>query len=150
MEPHFGADWKSLGIFDAIKVLTIEVNIDRELLLAALSFWCSATNTMVLPFDLNGPTILDITAILGTSPFGLPIDTTLSQYQFDLDLRMIFDKLTLEVLKNDNQEEVPKDEVSKLQKNFFNYNTLINHFIDREKEMLHQEYARGFLVLLVE
>ncbi|KAB2603111.1 F-box protein [Pyrus ussuriensis x Pyrus communis] len=127
MEPHFGDEWKTLGIFDAIKLSTFEINMDRELLTAALSFWCSATNTMVLPFGPIGPTMLDITAILGTSHFGLLIDTNLSRYQFDLDLKAVFDDCAIKVLTKKDQK-LPKEDVDKLHKNFFNYSTLINHF----------------------
>ncbi|KAM2335688.1 hypothetical protein ACFXTH_013072 [Malus domestica] len=70
MEKIFGEQWKALGIYDAIHLSSMEVILDKELLLAALCFWCSATNTMVLPLGPIGPTILDLIAILGTSPTG--------------------------------------------------------------------------------
>ncbi|KAM2561556.1 hypothetical protein TB1_012615 [Malus domestica] len=74
MEKLFGEQWKALGMYNAIHLSSMEIILDKELLLAALCFWCSATNTMVLPIHPIGPTILDITAILGTSPTGIPID----------------------------------------------------------------------------
>ncbi|KAM2013374.1 hypothetical protein ACFX1T_025091 [Malus domestica] len=119
MEPHFGDEWKTLGIFDAIKLSILEINIDRELLMAALSFWCSATNTMVLFLGLISPIVLDIPAILGTFPSGLPIDTILSRYQFGLDLKKVFDERAIEVLAKKDQE-ASKEDVHKLHKNFFN------------------------------
>ncbi|KAM2268638.1 hypothetical protein ACFX1S_046737 [Malus domestica] len=66
MEKLFGEQWKALGIYDAIILSSMDVVLDKELLLAALCFWCSATNIMVLPLGPIGPTILDVTAILGT------------------------------------------------------------------------------------
>ncbi|KAM2369705.1 hypothetical protein ACFXTH_047108 [Malus domestica] len=77
MEKFFGKKWKALGIHDAIKLSTMEITMDKELFMTALSLWCSTTNTMVLPFGLITPTILDISAIIGTPPFGIPVDTTL-------------------------------------------------------------------------
>ncbi|KAM1042594.1 hypothetical protein ACFX2J_033769 [Malus domestica] len=68
MEPYFDSEWKALGIFYVIKLSTIKMSLDREFMMAALSFWCSTTNIIVLPLDLLGPTILDMTAILGISP----------------------------------------------------------------------------------
>ncbi|KAM2182057.1 hypothetical protein ACFX1Q_032592 [Malus domestica] len=63
MEKFFNKEWKVVGIYDAIKLLTIKITMDKELLMAALGFWCSTTNTMVLPLGLIGPTVLDISAI---------------------------------------------------------------------------------------
>ncbi|KAM1282237.1 hypothetical protein ACFX2H_022626 [Malus domestica] len=80
MEKLFGEQWKALGIYDAILLSYMNVVLDKKLLLAALCFWCSATNTMVLPLGPIGPTILDVTAILGTSATGLSIDAALSRY----------------------------------------------------------------------
>ncbi|KAB2611079.1 hypothetical protein D8674_019111 [Pyrus ussuriensis x Pyrus communis] len=84
--------WKTLGIYDAIKLSTIEIAMNHELLTATLSFWCSATNIMVLPLGPIGPTVLDISAILGTSPSGLLVDVVFLGYQFDLDLKSLFDE----------------------------------------------------------
>ncbi|KAM2799224.1 hypothetical protein COP2_004358 [Malus domestica] len=127
MEKLFGEQWKALGIYDAIHLSSMEIILDKELLLAALCFWCSATNTMVLPLSPFGPTILDITAILGTSPTGIPIDAALSGYPSNLDLKAFFDKRALEKLSSEGQAP-SKEEVHKLHKNFFNYNTLYLHF----------------------
>ena len=66
MSAPFGARWKALGIYDVIWLSTVEIAMDKELLMAALSLWCSATNIMVLPFGPADPTVLDVTAILGT------------------------------------------------------------------------------------
>ncbi|KAM1895732.1 hypothetical protein ACFX13_044445 [Malus domestica] len=72
MEKFFRKEWKILGIYDAIKLSTIEITMDKELLMAALGFWCSATNNMVLLFGLIGPTILNISAIIEDFPFRSP------------------------------------------------------------------------------
>ncbi|KAM0968543.1 hypothetical protein ACFX13_017184 [Malus domestica] len=87
MERLFGEQWKALGIYDVIHLSSMEVILDKELLLAALCFWCSATKTMVLPLSPIGPTIFDLTAILGTSPTGIPIDAALFGYPSNLNLR---------------------------------------------------------------
>ncbi|KAM2671378.1 hypothetical protein EV1_007192 [Malus domestica] len=110
MENFFSTEWKTLGIYDAIKLSTIEIVIDRELLMVAKSFWCSVNNTMVLPIGLIGLIMLDISAILSTSPFGLPVNTILPGYEFDLDLKSLFDKRTIEALKKKHQEP-PKEEL---------------------------------------
>ncbi|KAM2775600.1 hypothetical protein COP1_020333 [Malus domestica] len=101
MERLFGEQWKALDIYDAILFSSMEIVFDKELFLAALYFWCSATNTMVLPLGPIGPTILDITAILGTSATGIPVDATLSGYRSNLDLNTLFDRRAFETLSRE-------------------------------------------------
>ncbi|KAM2404821.1 hypothetical protein ACFXTH_032104 [Malus domestica] len=113
----------------------MEVILDKELLLAALSFWCSATNTMVLSLGPIGPTILNITTILGTSPTGIPVDAALSGYPSNLNLKAFFDKRAIETLSGEGQAP-SKEEVHKLHKTFFNYNILYLHFASRREEAL--------------
>ncbi|KAM1945518.1 hypothetical protein ACFX13_000497 [Malus domestica] len=140
----FREQWKVLGIYDAIHLSSMEVILDKELLLAALYFWCSATNTMVLPLGPIGPTILDLTAILGTSPTGILIDAALSGYSSNLNLKALFDKRALETLSGEGQ--IPsKEEVHKLHKNFFNYNTLYLHFAGRGEDALQEGEHEAFL-----
>ncbi|KAM1349001.1 hypothetical protein ACFX2F_003115 [Malus domestica] len=93
------------------------------------------TNTMVLHLGPIGPTILDLTAILGTSPTGILIDVALSGYLSNLNLKVLFDKRAFETLSGEGQ--IPsKEEVHKLHKNFFNYNTLYLHFAGRGEKTL--------------
>lgn len=112
--------------------------------MAALSFKCSATNTMIFPLDLIAPTILDITIILGTSPSSLPIHIALFRYEFNLDLKTVFDERAVEVLKKKDQRSL-KEDVHKLHKNFFNYNILIIHFAGSEEEELKKGEHNAFL-----
>nr|XP_028945632.1 SH3 domain-containing protein C23A1.17-like [Malus domestica] len=98
MERLFGEQWKALGIYDAVLLSSMDVVLDNELLLAALCFWCSATNTLVLPLGPIGPTILDVTAILGTSATGIPIDAALSGHPSNIDLKTFFDRRAFEAL----------------------------------------------------
>ncbi|KAM2064903.1 hypothetical protein ACFX16_028243 [Malus domestica] len=87
MEKFFGKEWEALGIHDAIKLSTMEITMDKELFMAALSLWCSATNTIILSFGPITPTILDILAILGTSPSSIPIDAAFIGCPSNLDLK---------------------------------------------------------------
>ncbi|KAM1738535.1 hypothetical protein ACFX11_014345 [Malus domestica] len=144
MEKLFGEQWKALGIYDAIHISSMEVIMDKKLLLAALCFWCSATNTMVIPLGPIGPTILDITAILETSLTGIPVDAALSGYLSNLDLKAFFDKRALEMLSDEGQAP-SKEEVHKLHKNFFNYNTLYFHFAGQGEEALRKGEHEAFL-----
>ena len=118
--------------------------MDRELLMAALSFWCSATNTMVLPLGPIGPTILDVSAILGTSPSGISIDASIFGCSSSIDLKALFEARAVETLSRDGHEP-SKEEVQKLHKNFFNYNTLIVHFAGRGDAGLRKGEHAAFL-----
>ena len=117
--------------------------MDKDFLMATLSFRCSATNTMVLPLGPIGPNVLDISAILGTSPSGLPIDAALFGCSSNLDLKALFDARAVETLSRSGQDH-SKDEVQKLHKNFFNYSTLIVHFAGREEERPRNEEYEAF------
>ena len=112
--------------------------------MAALSFWCSATNTMTLPLGPIGPTVLDISAILGTSSAGLPVDAALFGSSSNLDLKGLFDARVVETLSRDGHEP-SKEEVQKLHKNFFNYNTLIVHFGGRGEASFRKGEHEVFL-----
>ncbi|KAM0993610.1 hypothetical protein ACFX2A_009374 [Malus domestica] len=144
MKPYLGSEWKALGIFDAIKLSTIEMNLDRELMMVALSFWCSASNTMVFPLSPLGPTVLDMTAILGTSPTDFSVNISLAGYKFDSNLKAVFEEHAVEVLLKGDQRP-SKEEVQKLYKNFFNYNILITHFVGSEGENLKKGEHGAFL-----
>ncbi|KAM1944158.1 hypothetical protein ACFX15_012404 [Malus domestica] len=144
MEKIFGEQWKALGIYDAIRLSSMELVMDKELLMVASSLWCSATNTMVLPLGPMGPTILDITTILGTSPFGIPVDATLSGYPSTINLKALFNDRAFETLSGEGQEP-SKEEVQKLYKNFLNYNTLYLHFAGRGDENLRQGKHEAFI-----
>ena len=103
-------EWKTLGIYDVIKLSTVEISMDKELLMEALRFWCSATNTLVLLLSPIGPTILEVSAILGTSSSGLPIDAALSGYPPNLDLKLLFDEHVIKTLRKGGQK-APNEEV---------------------------------------
>ncbi|KAM1896152.1 hypothetical protein ACFX13_044824 [Malus domestica] len=92
MEKFFGKEWEALGIHDDIKLSTMEIAMDKELLMVDLSFRCSTTNTMILPFGPITLTILDISTILGTSPLGIPVDAALFGCSSNLDLKALFDE----------------------------------------------------------
>ncbi|KAM0974297.1 hypothetical protein ACFX2C_017498 [Malus domestica] len=144
MERLFGEQWKALGLYDAILLSSMEIVPDKELLQAALCFWCSATNTMVLPLGPIGPTVLDITAILGTSATGIPVDATLSGHPSNIDLKTLFDRRAFETLNRDGH--IPsKEDIQKLHKNLCNYNTLYLHFAGRGEEDLREGEHEAFL-----
>ncbi|KAM2889684.1 hypothetical protein FF1_013271 [Malus domestica] len=99
---------------------------------------------MILPFGPITPTILDISAILRTSPSGIPVDAALFGCPLNLDLKALFDEWAVETLSQEGQKP-SKKEVHKLHKNFFNYNTLIFYFVGRREESLLKGEHEAFL-----
>ena len=144
MSNFFDVKWKAQGIYDAIWLSTVEIAMDKELLMAALSFWCSATNTMVLPFGPAGPTVLDISAILGTPPSGASVDATLAAHSGRLDMKVLFEMRAADSLKAEDKE-ASKEEVHKRFKNFFNYNTLCFHFAGHGQDAIRKGEHEAFL-----
>ncbi|KAM1480327.1 hypothetical protein ACFX2I_027488 [Malus domestica] len=110
MEKFFGKEWEAFGIQASIRLSTMEIAMYKEFLMAALSFWCSATNTMILPFGPITPTNLDISTILGTSPLGIPVDSILFRCLSNLNLKALFDGRAVETLSQEGQEP-SKEEV---------------------------------------
>ncbi|KAB2611705.1 hypothetical protein D8674_019737 [Pyrus ussuriensis x Pyrus communis] len=84
-------------------------DLDRELVMAVLRFQCSAINSMVPPFGPLGSTVLNMTAILGTSPTGLSIDISLAGYKFDSDLKTIFEERVVEVWTKGDQKPLEEE-----------------------------------------
>ncbi|KAM2935904.1 hypothetical protein COP2_033560 [Malus domestica] len=99
---------------------------------------------MVLILGPIGPTILDITAILRTSLFDIPVDTTLPGYSSTINLKALLNDQAIETLSGKVQEP-SKEKVHKLYKNFLNYSTLYLHFTGRGEESLRQGEHEAFL-----
>ncbi|KAL6269642.1 hypothetical protein ACE6H2_026553 [Prunus campanulata] len=77
MEHFFSQQWRDQGIYLLIKLFDRPIVMDRSLLAAALSFWSSATNTMILWFGMMTPTVLDMAALFGLSPLGVEVNAAL-------------------------------------------------------------------------
>lgn len=72
--------WKSAGIYDAIQLSKHDIQMDKNLLYAALCYWSISTNSFHFRFGMMGPTVLDIVALTGLRPHGddvsVPLRTT--------------------------------------------------------------------------
>ncbi|KAB2610644.1 proline-rich protein 12-like [Pyrus ussuriensis x Pyrus communis] len=94
---------------NAIKTLRFEGDlIHSHQILGPLFKDCSATNTMVLLLGLVGPTMLDISAILSTYPYGLPVDVVFPRYQFNLDPKALFEERVCREVEQEFQERCTK------------------------------------------
>ncbi|PRQ28558.1 putative aminotransferase-like, plant mobile domain-containing protein [Rosa chinensis] len=86
VEKRFGDVWRRLGIYDAIKLSTITIPCDRPLLVAAMCFWSSQTNSLELQFGALSLTLIDKAAIIGLPPHGQVVDIVFAKGKFDIDL----------------------------------------------------------------
>ncbi|CAL9010825.1 unnamed protein product [Prunus brigantina] len=70
---RYGDHWKRAGIYDSIFLSKQSVNIDENLLAAALCFWNSASNMFNFRVGPMSPILLDMAPIFGFWPHGRPI-----------------------------------------------------------------------------
>jgi len=79
VEKHKGAFWKSIGIFDLIQLSKQGPRYQKHMLLAALHFWNSSTNSLHLKCGMLTPTLLYIEAITGLKPTGEAFDPSVHE-----------------------------------------------------------------------
>ncbi|XP_028083050.1 uncharacterized protein LOC114284348 isoform X3 [Camellia sinensis] len=70
--------WKEIGIYDAIMLSKIRIEIDKHLFFAALFFWSVPANSFHLNCGMMSPTILDIAALTGLRLHGEEVSAVFS------------------------------------------------------------------------
>ncbi|CAL5328053.1 unnamed protein product [Camellia sinensis] len=70
--------WKEIGIYDAIMLSKIRIEIDKHLFFNALFFWSVPTNSFHLHCGMMSPTILDIAALTGLHLHGEEVSAVFS------------------------------------------------------------------------
>jgi hypothetical protein len=70
----YGDFWKDSGIYDLIQLSRVGPKYHQEMLVAALHFFDSSTNTFHFECGMMTPTLFDVTAITGLSPVGETYD----------------------------------------------------------------------------
>jgi hypothetical protein len=66
----YGEFWKDSGIYELIQLSRVGPKYHQEMLIAALHFFESSTNTFHFPCGMMTPTLFDVAAITGLSPIG--------------------------------------------------------------------------------
>src|ERR1051325_10898437 len=72
LERHKGQQWRATGIYDLLRLARAGTPYSSGMLLAALYFWEGATNTFHIKCDMITPTLLDVAALTGVTPAGVP------------------------------------------------------------------------------
>lgn len=93
-----------------------------------------------MPLGLISSTILYIIAIIGISPPHLSVDATLPSFQYNLELKKVFEERAAKFLKSKDDKKVwSKEDIAKLTKICLNYNTLISNFVGKDDEPIQQK-----------
>jgi len=74
VEGKKGQFWKDIGIFDLIQLSRQGPRYHKEMLIVALHFWNTSTNSLRLKCGMLTPTLLDVAAITGLKPTGQTFD----------------------------------------------------------------------------
>jgi len=79
--------WKEIGSFYLIQLSRYGPRYQKPILLVALHFWKTSTNSMHLKCGMLTPTLLDVAAIIGLKPIGdfFDPDACESDFFFDFD-----------------------------------------------------------------
>ncbi|WJX64668.1 hypothetical protein P8452_49418 [Trifolium repens] len=85
VQGDFGGIWQSYGIFDFIQLSKIGVRYNQEMLIAALHFFESSTNTFHFACGMMTPTLFDVAAITGLPPTGDVYDPSRVSHTIEIE-----------------------------------------------------------------
>lgn len=70
--------WHQAGIYDILQFSKFTIPLDHSLVLAALCFWSSSTNSFHFGHGPLTITLLDLSALVGLRPCGAPFDAVVA------------------------------------------------------------------------
>lgn len=79
--------WKDLGVFHLIQLSRQGPRYQKHMLLVALHFWNTSTNSLHLKCGMLTPTLLDVVAITGLKPIGEMFDPDNCESDFNFDFK---------------------------------------------------------------
>ncbi|GAU38874.1 hypothetical protein TSUD_67370 [Trifolium subterraneum] len=87
VQQDFGSLWKDFGIFDFIQLSRLGLKYQQEMIIAALHFFESSTNTFQFECGMMTPTLFDVAAITGLPPTGDTYDPNLAGSKIEPKIR---------------------------------------------------------------
>ncbi|GAU19661.1 hypothetical protein TSUD_240090 [Trifolium subterraneum] len=87
VQQDFGSLWKDFGIFDFIQLSRLGLKYQQEMIIAALHFFESSTNTFQFECGMITPTLFDVAAITGLPPTGETYDHNLAGSKIEPKIR---------------------------------------------------------------
>src|ERR1044072_8801125 len=71
LEQYKGQQWKTMGIYDLLRLAHVGTPYSGGMLLAALYIWEGSTNTFHTRCGMMTPTLLDVAALTSVKPAGI-------------------------------------------------------------------------------
>ncbi|CAJ2679323.1 unnamed protein product [Trifolium pratense] len=108
--------WQACGIYDLIQLSRTGLKYQQEMIIAALHFFESSTNTFHFECGMMTPTLLDVAAITGLSPLGDTYDPCKASDTIKFDFRnKSYSKYIVENRKTSDEPQnsaqvIPQDE----------------------------------------
>ncbi|GAU33050.1 hypothetical protein TSUD_152050 [Trifolium subterraneum] len=87
VQQDFGSLWKDFGIFDFIQLSRLDLKYQQEMIIAAIHFFESSTNTFQFECGMMTPTLFDVVAITGLPLNGDTYDPNLAGSKIEPKIR---------------------------------------------------------------
>ncbi|MCH81851.1 hypothetical protein A2U01_0002644 [Trifolium medium] len=87
VQHDFEGIWQTAGIFDLIQLSRTGLKYDQEMIIVALHFFETSTNTFHFECGMMTPTLFDVAAITGLSPLGDTYDPYKSTRNIEVVMR---------------------------------------------------------------
>ncbi|KAK2414651.1 serine/threonine-protein phosphatase 7 long form protein [Trifolium repens] len=110
VENQYATFWKESGIFDLIQLSREGPKYNAEMLIAALHFWESSTNTFHFKAGMMTPTLFDVAAITGLRPTGPTFDPKYTTINQQFDFKVLSFSGFLKTFHDTSDEDVSLDE----------------------------------------
>jgi hypothetical protein len=83
----YGDFWKDFGIYELIQLSRVGPPYQQEMIIAAMHFFESSTNTFHFECGMMTPTLFDVSAITGLSPVGETYDPAKTNPSIEFDYK---------------------------------------------------------------
>jgi hypothetical protein len=83
----YGAFWKDSGIYELIQLSRVGPKYQQEMIIAAMHFFESSTNTFHFECGMMTPTLFGVAAITGLSPVGETYDLVKTNQSIEFDYK---------------------------------------------------------------
>ncbi|KAK2446309.1 serine/threonine-protein phosphatase 7 long form protein [Trifolium repens] len=110
VEKQYATFWKESGIFDLIQLSREGPRYNAEMLIAALHFWESSTNTFHFKAGMMTPTLFDVAAITGLRPTGPTFDPKYTTVNHHFDFKILSFSGFLKTFHDTSDEDVSFEE----------------------------------------
>jgi hypothetical protein len=137
----YGEFWKDSGIYELIQLSRVGPQYQQEMIIAAMHFFESSTNTFHFECGMMTPTLFDVTAITGLSPIGETYDSAKTSQSIEFDYK----KKTFQKYIQENHR-VGEEEVSDIEHIAF-LTLWLSHYVFCSKSL---QVAKKFIPMAIQ